>query len=72
MSEKHPFVYVAPTEESVKELSHIRMLYKSLYDVIMTLPNGRYRALAITHLESSNMWLNKHIVFSQEEPDLNA
>lgn len=61
---KHPFEYQTPTEDHVKKIQEVRNAYKALYEVLMTLPESRERALAITKLEESSMWANKGIVFN--------
>ena len=35
--------------------------------ILAELPNTRERSLAITKLEESSMWMNKCVVFNQEE-----
>lgn len=64
---KHSFEYQAPTPAQVTTLSSIRDAYKALHDTLMQLPASRERSLAITKLEESNMWVNKSIVFADEE-----
>lgn len=61
---KHPFEYQSPTEEQVLQIQNVREACKSLYDVLLSLPESRERSLAITKLEESSMWANKGIVFN--------
>ncbi len=60
----HPFEYQKPTERQLDTLSKFRQQYRELCDAISTsYPPGRYRSLALTALEESNLWLNKASVF---------
>lgn len=71
MSEKNPFEYVRPTDESVVKITEVREACKSLNDLLLTLKPSRERSLAITKLEEVSMWANKGIVFTQEEDSKN-
>lgn len=53
--------YLLPTDEQKAHMQRVRDGYTFLLGVLETLPNGRYKSLAITELESSAMWANKGI-----------
>lgn len=54
--------YVQPTEEQIKVMQKFRDRYEQLFlDIEKAIPIGRGRALALTNLEQSAMWLNKAI-----------
>lgn len=68
---KNPFDYQKPTDVSVEVIKEVRHAYKALHALILNkIPHSRERAVAITELETSNMWANKAIVFNQvdEQP----
>jgi len=66
--EKNRFEYQRPTDESVESIKKLRQACKDMNDLILAeLPNTRERSLAITKLEESSMWMNKCVVFNQEE-----
>lgn len=54
--------YVQPTDEQKEVMQVFRDKYEQLFnDVKELLPDSRGKALAITNLEQSAMWLNKAI-----------
>lgn len=54
--------YVQPTDEQKEVMQEFRDLYEGLLNEInLTLSDSRGKALAITNLEQSAMWLNKAI-----------
>ncbi len=58
----NPFDYNnAPTPEMIEKMAEIREAAKTLADAILTIDNGRERALAVTNLEQAAMWANKAI-----------
>lgn len=63
---KHPFEYQTPTPDQIVAISQVRESCKDLYELLQTLPNSRYRSVAITKLEEVSMWANKGIVFEEE------
>lgn len=63
----HPFKYVAPTQDSVVRLSHVRTACAGLYDLIMRdVPAGKYRDQAEAALDVVSAMANKAIVMGQE------
>lgn len=62
----NPFEYQKPTEESVEKITSFREKAKELFDLTNTLKPSRERSLAITKLEEFSMWVNKHIVFIEQ------
>ena len=65
---KNPFEYIAPTEKSTTNIVVIRECCNKLAGLILDLvPESRERSLAITKLEEVSMWVNKGIVFNQDE-----
>lgn len=64
---KNPFEYQKPTEESVLRITQIREICKNLYEAIQTFRDSREKSLAITKLEEVSMWINKHIVFNEQD-----
>ena len=64
---KNPFEYQKPTDESVERLSQVRELCKNLYEALLTFKESRERSLAVTKLEEVSMWINKHIVFNEQD-----
>ncbi len=58
-----PFSFLETTDGQ-KDLIHaFRKLYGHLHEhILLGLPPGRYRSLALTSLEESASWLNKAIV----------
>jgi len=63
---KHPFEYQKPLAVSVVAIKALREVYSELYSVLLELPESRERSVAITNLETSAMWANKSIVFTQD------
>lgn len=56
------FDYLKPSESQLKQMERVRAAYGVLAGAILAdVPEGRYRALAITALEESAMWANKGI-----------
>ena len=54
--------YVQPTDEQLKVMQAFRDRMEDLFnDIKAEIPEGRGRALALTKLEESAMWLNKAI-----------
>ena len=62
----NPFEARTPTEKSVGAIKAMRDNFKVIYDVLLSIPEARERALAITKLEEAAMWANKAIVATQE------
>lgn len=58
------FQYVSPTQEQIALMQVFRDKYSELYEEISKLPQSRGLSLAKTHLEESNMWLNKSITLN--------
>ena len=64
---KHPFEYQAPTPEHVAKINRLREAMSEVYEhMLAQVPACAERTLAIRHLEESNMWANKAIVFDGE------
>jgi hypothetical protein len=60
----HPstFEYLKPSEDQIERMALMRQAYaKMMHMVTVTIPDGRYKALAITSLEESAMWANKGV-----------
>lgn len=56
----NPFDYNdKPTDQMVEHMLKSRQAFKALADIILEIPNGRERALALTNLEQASMWANK-------------
>ena len=56
------FEYSKPSETQVERMDLLRQGYARMLHIIETVvPDGRYRALAITDLETSAMWANKAV-----------
>lgn len=55
------FQYVQPTDEQKATMQKFRDKYEALYKELQQLPQGRGLSTALTKLEESGMWLNKHI-----------
>ena len=60
----HPFEYQRPTSAQTKQIEAVREKAKELHDLLLSLPPGRERSLAVTKLEEVSMWANKGIVFA--------
>ncbi|MGA2223542.1 MAG: hypothetical protein ABSH41_03760 [Syntrophobacteraceae bacterium] len=61
------FAYHAPSELKVKRHAFVRESIKKIADTINVLvPDGREKALAITHLEDAMMWANAGIARNPE------
>lgn len=65
---KHPFDYHRPSPAQVEQIATFRDGCKALHAVILALPAGRERALAVTKLEEVSMWGNKAIIMADEGP----
>lgn len=63
----HPFEYQQPTPYQVKQIEAVRLAAKGLHDLLLSLPVGRERSLAVTKLEEVSMWANKGIVFAEAD-----
>jgi hypothetical protein len=60
---KHPFEYQKPTDAQAVTMIEINAQFKLVYDdIILFVPDGRERALAITNLQQARMWVNAAIV----------
>jgi len=58
----NPFDYNhAPTPEMIAQMGAVREAAKALADIILEIPNGRERSLAMTNLEQAAMWANKAV-----------
>jgi hypothetical protein len=58
----NPFDYNnSPTPEMLEQIASVRAASKALAEVLLTIPNGRERSLAMTNLEQTAMWANKAI-----------
>lgn len=60
----NPFEYIGPTADQVAKITEVREKCKELYALLISTPECRERALAITKLEEVSMWANKGIVFN--------
>lgn len=56
--------YVKPTDEQLEVMQSFRDKYEALFEEVKTLPDSRGKALALTKLEESAMWLNKAITLN--------
>ena len=65
---KHPFDYHSPNSEQVAQIATVRAGCKGLHSILLALPAGRERSLAITKLEEVSMWANKGIIMAGEGP----
>ena len=66
---KHPFDYHRPSAEQVEMISILRDSCKTINELILLLvPPGRERVVAITKLEECSMWVNKGIIMADEGP----
>lgn len=62
MNQPHPMEAVIPSETMRDEIMVMRSHFTEVYDAIVrTVPEGRYRALALTHLETTAMFAIKAI-----------
>lgn len=57
---RHP----TPRQEEVLEEITAKML--DTFDLLETLPESRFRSLAMTKLEECSMWAKKAVVFTME------
>lgn len=55
------FNYIKPTEAQLETMQFFREQYQLLSEKLNQLEDGRGLSLAITKLEESAFWLNKHI-----------
>lgn len=63
----NPFEYNnSPTDEMIASMTEVRAKCKELADVLLAIPNGRERSLAITNLEQTAMWANKAITHATQ------
>lgn len=60
-----PFDNVQATDEQKAEMDNLRELYNVVYASLALIPDGRYKSMALTHLEESAMFANKSIVRAQ-------
>lgn len=59
---ENDFSYHPPKEGQIESFRHIRSQAKTLaLDIVALCPEGRERALALTHLEEVVMWSNASI-----------
>jgi len=64
------FDYQAPNDEQTQRIIALRQGFKDLRDQLKNLiPDSRERSVAITHLETANMWANKAVVFNGSRPE---
>lgn len=63
----HPFAYQKPTTAQTAQIEAVRASCRDLHNLILSLPPGRERSLAVTKLEEVSMWANKGIVFADPE-----
>lgn len=49
------------TDEQLDQMERMREEYKRVMHMLERLPDGRYKALAMTHLEMSAAWANKAV-----------
>jgi len=66
------FIYRKPSDETVERLTEVKRVASEFYNLISSLDTdglaeGREAALARTNLEQAVMWINKGIVFAQED-----
>jgi len=62
----NPFAYFKPSDAMLPVIQETRNMYSILYKHLLTLPNSRERAVAITELETSAMWAIKGLVINDE------
>ena len=60
----NPFGYFKPSEEMLPLIQKVREQYTTLHNFLLTLPASRQRAIAITELETSAMWVIKGLVLN--------
>jgi hypothetical protein len=65
--DKFHFQYIVPDEQTQADLDSARVNYRGMLSALHSIPNGRCRALAITHLEKSLMYCTKAIVVAGHE-----
>jgi hypothetical protein len=53
-----------PTPEQAEVLDEITRQMLNVNDLLETLPNSRFRSLALTKLEECSMWAKKATVFT--------
>jgi hypothetical protein len=64
MPKMHPsiFEYLRPSPDQITCMNLMREAYAKMMDMVaVSVPDGRYKALAITSLEESAMWANKGV-----------
>jgi hypothetical protein len=62
------FDYIAYDQDHQRLSSEFRLFYQNLEEAILAgLPEGRERALVLTKLEESFMWVGKTLKISQEK-----
>lgn len=60
----NPFGYFKPAENMLPLIQEVRDAYSTLHKFLLTLPNSRQKAIAITELETSSMWAIKGLVLN--------
>lgn len=63
-SEVNPFGYFKPADDMLPLIQEVREGYTVLHKFLLTLPSSRQRAIAITELETSAMWVIKGLVLN--------
>jgi hypothetical protein len=58
------FTNITPNNDQIREIEYLRTKYKDLMETILTVsvPDGRARSLALTHLETSLMYAVKGVL----------
>jgi len=62
----NPFGYFKPAEEMLPLIQEVREVYTKTHKFLLSLPESRQRAIAITELETSAMWAIKGLVLNHE------
>lgn len=61
-----------PNDEQARMLDLITVQMKATHDMLLLLPESRFRSLAATKLEECSMWLKKATVFTYAVDDAAA
>ena len=71
-TEVNPFGYFKPADAMLPLIQETRDAYSTLHKFLLSLPQSRQRAIAITELETSAMWAIKGLVLNDSgstQPD---
>jgi hypothetical protein len=67
------YAHHKPTEEDLKKIKQIRMAFWNLDEIIKLLvPGSRELSVALTHLETAQMWTNKALVINNPASEAQA